>query len=194
MITRIYDTLLRLYPRTFRAEFAAEMRETFALILADHPPGKRRLRFCLNEFVGLAIGCGREHWVAYCSLSMRQRQWHQARWILCVANLLLSFFYLFVTIDGSNTLSIRLIQTGLVSTTLFGTIRAFWDVRDGGRWLVGGAVVCGVGTGFLFGNINPFLFGISLLAGALWSLPQILFGIMLISLDRKREVIYADTH
>ena len=60
-----YRTLLRLYPRDYRARFALEMQNAFERAAEEH----RRsgipvfLRFLLGEFIGLFEGAGAE-WIA----------------------------------------------------------------------------------------------------------------------------------
>lgn len=60
-----YATLLRLYPRDFRASFAAEMLTAFERTAEEqHACGRAALaRFAVTELAGLLISCGVE-WVA----------------------------------------------------------------------------------------------------------------------------------
>ncbi len=62
---RIYATMLRLYPRDFRASFTSEMLTAF-----DRSAGDRRaqgqsayIRFALTELIGVVMGAGKE-WLA----------------------------------------------------------------------------------------------------------------------------------
>lgn len=62
-LTRLYDALLRLYPRSFHSEFAEEMREVFAQA-AGEACGKSALalgQLCLHELIGLPASIARAH-------------------------------------------------------------------------------------------------------------------------------------
>jgi hypothetical protein len=67
-----YRLLLRLYPRPFRQEFAAEMQQVFVALLTEtaQQRGQSLLRLCLREFGGLLIGIGKE-WLLMLSQGMQ---------------------------------------------------------------------------------------------------------------------------
>jgi hypothetical protein len=67
-----YHLLLRLYPRPFRQEFAAEMQQVFAALVSEaaQQRGQPFLRLCLREFGGLLIGIGKE-WLLMLSQKMQ---------------------------------------------------------------------------------------------------------------------------
>jgi hypothetical protein len=62
---RAYRTLLRLYPRDYRAMFAAEMLTAFEMAAEERrgQGGHVLVRFALAELIGLMIGAGAE-WIA----------------------------------------------------------------------------------------------------------------------------------
>jgi hypothetical protein len=62
---RIYETLLRLYPKDYQFQFEAEMREAFQLAIEEHEHRPRLIfaRFVLSEFAGLLRGVSAE-WCA----------------------------------------------------------------------------------------------------------------------------------
>ena len=62
---RIYETLLRLYPRDFRGAFTSEMLAAVAGSAAEHRGGGRAnyFRFLLKELTGVLGGAAAE-WVA----------------------------------------------------------------------------------------------------------------------------------
>jgi hypothetical protein len=66
MLTKLYTTLLRLYPRKFRQEFAAEMRTVFFDALqAAHREGLWAVaQLCAREICSLPHALVREHWDA----------------------------------------------------------------------------------------------------------------------------------
>ena len=61
----VYTTLLRLYPRDYRAMFAREMRRAFEITASDRRAFGRAgfLRFALAELIGLIQGAASE-WIA----------------------------------------------------------------------------------------------------------------------------------
>lgn len=63
-ITRLYAALLRLYPLSFRDEFAAEMQQTFSQVLAEAAArGKAALgAVCWQELRQAPANIVREHW------------------------------------------------------------------------------------------------------------------------------------
>jgi hypothetical protein len=67
LLTRGYRCLLRLYPASFRAEFAAEMDEVFFQAIADaaHRGWGALARLCLRELGTWPGALGRE-WAAVC--------------------------------------------------------------------------------------------------------------------------------
>jgi len=71
-LTTLYRLLLRLYPRPFRQEFAAEMQHVFAALVSEtaQQRGQPFLRLCLREFGGLLIGIGKE-WLLMLSQKMQ---------------------------------------------------------------------------------------------------------------------------
>jgi len=64
-LTTLYGLLLRLYPRPFRQEFAAEMQQVFAALVSEAAQQREQpfLRLCLREFGGLLMGIVQE-WYA----------------------------------------------------------------------------------------------------------------------------------
>lgn len=60
----LYAELLRLYPRSFRREFAAEMQTVFgdALRSASRQGPRAVLRLCAREAAQLPVALAREHW------------------------------------------------------------------------------------------------------------------------------------
>jgi len=64
-MVRAYSTLLRMYPRDYRAMFAREMRYSFAITVDEIRLRGRvtLLRFVAEELLGLAKGAGLE-WIA----------------------------------------------------------------------------------------------------------------------------------
>jgi hypothetical protein len=106
-----YRLLLRLYPRPFRQEFAAEMQQVFAALLTETAQQQRQslLRLCLREFGGLLLGIGKE-WFTMLSQKMHSfsrpqftRPVTPAPW----AEVLLTIVPVLVLliVDGSITLS-----------------------------------------------------------------------------------------
>jgi hypothetical protein len=71
-LTTLYGLLLRLYPRPFRQEFAAEMQQVFVALLTETAQQREQslLRLCLHEFGGLLIGIGKE-WLLMLSQKMQ---------------------------------------------------------------------------------------------------------------------------
>ncbi|MGE5265014.1 MAG: hypothetical protein ACM3S0_16660 [Acidobacteriota bacterium] len=63
LLPRVYASLLYLYPRVFRDEFAEEMLKTFADMATEASQGGelRLLAFCWREFRDLPIAVVREH-------------------------------------------------------------------------------------------------------------------------------------
>ena len=57
----IYGKLLRLYPRDYRARFAAEMLKAFEVTASER--GRDRGHFIFSEMIGLVAGAGSE-WIA----------------------------------------------------------------------------------------------------------------------------------
>jgi len=62
---RMYETLLQLYPRDFRASFTSEMLRAFDSAAGDHRAHWQSayIRFALLELIGVAMGAGKE-WIA----------------------------------------------------------------------------------------------------------------------------------
>jgi len=73
---RVYETLLRLYPRDFRAPFTSEMLRAFDSAASDRRAQGQPsyIRFALTELIGVVMSAGRE-WLAKLSTdsSMRGR-------------------------------------------------------------------------------------------------------------------------
>ena len=66
-LPRIYETLLRLYPDDYRAQFAFEMMTTFQEAVDDLPDNSiRRIGFVSCELIGVLKGCGVE-WSGKCA-------------------------------------------------------------------------------------------------------------------------------
>jgi hypothetical protein len=64
-LTRIYRTLLQLYPKDYQFQFEAEMREAFQMAVHEQHdrPALLFTRFVLAEFAGLIRGASAE-WCA----------------------------------------------------------------------------------------------------------------------------------
>lgn len=60
---RLYDALLRLYPRAYRDDFAAEMRDVFAQSLADSANRHQRLARMLREVLHIPPSAAYQHWL-----------------------------------------------------------------------------------------------------------------------------------
>jgi hypothetical protein len=126
-LTTLYCLLLRLYPRPFRQEFAAEMQQVFAALVAEtaQQRGQPFLRLCLREFGGLLIGIGKE-WLLMLSQKMQYfsrpqftRPVTPAPW----AEVLLTIFpgLALLIVDGYITLS-QLPRTDSWYPGAFGTV------------------------------------------------------------------------
>ncbi|HEX2905582.1 MAG TPA: hypothetical protein VHO69_01885 [Phototrophicaceae bacterium] len=63
LILQLYASLLRLYPPEFRAEFAEEMGDVFALALTEAEPAGvlTLMAICLTELRDLPLSLIREH-------------------------------------------------------------------------------------------------------------------------------------
>jgi hypothetical protein len=126
-LATLYRLLLRLYPRPFRQEFAAEMQQVFVALLTEtaQQRGQSLVRLCLHEFGGLLIGIGKE-WLLMLSQKMQYfsrpqftRPVTPAPWAVVLLTIFPGLALLIV--DGYITLS-QLPRTDSWYPGVFGTV------------------------------------------------------------------------
>jgi hypothetical protein len=85
-LTTLYRLLLRLYPRPFRQEFAAEMQQVFAALVAEtaQQRGQPFLRLCLREFGALLVSMAYE-WLTWIAGIVMQRWMRGFDWFAALA-------------------------------------------------------------------------------------------------------------
>jgi hypothetical protein len=85
-LTTLYRLLLRLYPRPFRQEFAAEMQQVFVALVAETADqrGQPFLRLCLREFGGL-LGSMAYEWITWIGGIVMQRWMRGFDWFAALA-------------------------------------------------------------------------------------------------------------
>ncbi|MBZ0301197.1 MAG: hypothetical protein K8J31_15725 [Anaerolineae bacterium] len=178
LIPRLYWGLMHLYPAALRAEFAREMQAVFETAWTQANQRGDALAFCARELGSLLWEAGRTHWVITLNPT---GPIEQARAITRMASLLLSLFYLKVTLGGTETT--MLLLNGIL---LAGVLAAWRWERQGVIVMLISALLAGFLLAFSLTHIPgyPALLWLAMIPAVLYPLPFVLFGGMLTVLSR----------
>lgn len=180
-MTILYARLLGLYPPGFRAEFGDEMRAVFASALADAVASGlwAALCFSLREVAALPRN------IIQAARREGQHRTHayrvyRARWIARYNAVWFGGLILLIALQrmlrSGEIDALRAVQM-LIAVSLVLAWR--WERLGGLLAALGGALLCGLGLlgGYGAGQGETLLAqGLTMLVGALWGLPYLVFG------------------
>ncbi len=186
LLIRLYAHSLRLYPAAFRADFADEMLDVFAMTLREARGTLAFLTIVWREVAYLPINiiCVRQQKSEAPTSSINVwRARHVTRW----SSMILSLFILYSLINpfvSPQTFAIDGLRLSLFFVLLFFTSLSMllawrWE-RLGGLLTIGGGITLGAFLIFYIGYFRPAeisLIGLSFI-GILWALPFVTFGVM----------------
>lgn len=193
LLIRLYAFTLRLYPRSFRAAFADEMRDVFAMTVREAVMSNKwsLLVVLWREAISLPVNIVRVRFhQAYPTTELtlwRARQ--VTRW----SSLTISLFilrHLIVSLSSPYTLALDGVRLSIFFVLLF---LAAVSMLLAWRWeRLGGllTIVCGTALGafltFYIAYFHPVDISVVglVLIGVLWSLPFVTFGLMFCHLSQ----------
>lgn len=186
MITWFYTRLLRLYPRSFYAEFGAEMHLVFAQALKDARHARQILPFLARE----CWGTGRGITTQWMTLILRTPVWPQddrisARRITRFASASVAYLLLHLSVSTASSDAQRVLAGFPLFCILIFNMVAWRREKTGGYLLILGALVFGAYYAYSYRPIGYWVFVFYFL----WTLPHFLFGVMFLQLSAsaKRE-------
>jgi hypothetical protein len=183
-VSRVYSWLLKLYPRSFRADFADEMRVVFAQAFQDTArQGKRAvLAMCFWEFVDLPVNLLLEHWhrkeKAMKLFHYSETQEIQiVRWIARISSILLTVLFgivILITDQPAHFVAV------ILAMTIALLLAWRWE-RIGGLLIIAIALSYSIGTG-LYSLFSLSIPNLGLLQAILWGLVCILIALVVLVL------------
>jgi len=180
MIMMIYDALLRLYPREFRELFADEMREIFELAWHDAQINQQIIPFLIHEFSQLSISILKEQWQMQGKNALTTVE--RARLVNRLSSIAFHGFVLLITLNGQSLDMVSIVVATYAFAMLVLSCLPPHYERNAGLTMIVLSVILSVAIGI--GSIITIGW-LGVLAGVVWSLPPMGFGVMFMVLSHQ---------
>ena len=186
----VYAMMLKIYPPAFRAAFADEMTDVFAMTLRE-TSGRTRLALILwREVCGLPMSLLAVHRQLYGQLPAKAQQRHQVRWFVrIIGGLLTLFLFSTLTIILSPSYNLYAQAVPFVGALFIATLSMLMGLcwgRVGGILTIASGAAIGCCMTLYIYVMAASQIGIvaTVLIGLIWALPFLIFGILFYELSK----------
>ncbi len=192
-----YRYLLKLYPLSFRADFAHEMVDVFSMTLRESVGFWALMLIFGREVVGLPLSLFAVYRRDYNNLPVKIRQRQQVRWFVRIIGSLLSVFLLStLTIILSPSYHLYVQAVPFVGALLVATLSMLLGLcwgRVGGLLTIasGAAIGCCMTLYLYVMAVTQIGIVLTVLIGLIWALPFLIFGILFYEFSKppKQNII-----
>jgi len=194
LLMRIYAALLKLYPLSFRAAFAAEMMDVFAMTLRESSSQLGLIFILWRELYGLPASLIEVYHQAFHQLPPAARRVQQIRWFVRIMGGLLSLFLLStlrVLLSPSYNLYVQAVPfvAALFVACVSMLVGLHWE-RVGGLLTIasGAALGCCMTLYLYVMGVAEIGIVATVLIGLVWALPFLIFGLLFYGLSKQPKL------